>query len=207
MKFNKDYIGKVCKIGEKKLVITNYDFLHGKYLAVNIFALYKTFEIADERLNDFISTDKMLKEYKQEILFLREVFYIIQEKQKDILYHTCSSSREEFDKIFRRIHDCNQNILNYEYLIKHVGNDKSKELYRKELNNAKKGFRRALKRLYSYFDEEEYYTLMEYLKETNYFLSPSDVEYRLNNVIKESEEFIKVINKLKENLKKGEVYG
>lgn len=192
MEFDKKYIGRLLLEKDDFYIICGYDYLQEKYLIRSLRGKFNSCQAIndnyklDEKALDY---DSMIKSYEEKILDLRLIDEIVSTRRDELPF-------DEVDKIFRRIEGCYTNIKLLKHYIERSAYEKQKELYEKEIKNNSKGLKRALKRLYSTFNEDEYYTIFEFLEKNEFsilYLKTKAANYtqRKNSLEDDYNKFIK----------------
>lgn len=200
MEFEKDNIGKVLLLKDgSTFVIVGFDAISESYLARDIKTSNKNYWRIFEEIDKAIDFVEVIENLDDKICELERVDEIISKKNKELYYE---HSDLDIDKIFRRLKECYNNALCVKMYSEGKGfSERQHELYKREFLNNEKGLRRALKRLYSVFEEDEYYTLIDYLIINKYRISQNEINIKINRYKSKKAEFINGYNSLLKELK------
>ena len=192
MEFDKKYIGRLLLEKDDFYIICGYDYLQEKYLIRSLRGKFNSCQAINEnyKLDEkALYYNSMIKSYEEKILDLRLIDEIVSTRRDELPF-------DEVDKIFRRIEGCYTNIKLLKHYVERSTYEKQRELYEKEIKNNSKGLKRALKRLYSTFNEDEYYTIFEFLEKNEFsilYLKTKAANYtqRKNSLEDDYKKFIK----------------
>lgn len=200
MKFDSDKIGNVLLSEDGPLaIVVGYDGISDSYLVTNMRkGLQKQYFRIFEQIDKTYKYEEIITKLDDKIKELEEISEILSEKEKEFYY-----SRTNIDtlKIYRRLKECYTNGEANKYLSEKTIDEDLKKIYQKEYNNSQKGLRRALKRLYYVYKEDDYYTLLDYLIENKYNLNIENIDILLSKYKKIKKDFVNNYNNIINDLK------
>lgn len=139
--------------------------------------------MSDELYFNLTDYDGIISLYDKELEIRKEI-YNIYISPEQILNN---ENKKEYFNIYNRLYQTNSYIHSISW---YSNNPKEKKFWERELVKAKKGIRRALKRLYHYLPKDMYGIMEKYLIEKNY---PDMNSFRKEQefILKQKESFIK----------------
>lgn len=187
--YNENNIGKlVMKNIGSVYIVSGYDFLLKDYILLEVekkeySSYHRYIPMSDELYSNLTDYDGIISLYDKELETRKEI-YNIYISPEQILN---DKNKKEYFNIYNRLYQANLYIHSIGWC---SNNPKEKKFWERELVKAKKGIRRALKRLYHYLPKDMYGIMEKYLIEKNY---PDMNSFRKEQefILKEKESFIK----------------
>lgn len=194
---NNDVVGKIFIDGEDVYLVSGYDFFLEKYLAkrsnLKIFYWGSYITVSENMMQRLKTPEDYKTEIEQQINEIKDIVDVykwIMQRPKSKKFNAHEEHiYMEAKSIFRRIKGSHEYIQSLEYYLKNNQSCEKRAIYERELHRAKKGKRRALKRLHGLLSltKNGYKIMMDYF-EANDFRSPEYMVNKMNKLEKLKQE-------------------